>query len=91
MLLARTDTRLRISHGQHPAQAGCAVGALIGSEQGDRRRLVGLQHVEAAGDEQEQEDAADHRGKRSGAPRLLDRRHTQMNKATAPSPTSSIG
>ena len=37
---------------QHPAQPGRAVGALIVAEQGDRRGLVGLQHVEAAGDEQ---------------------------------------
>ena len=30
-----------------PAQAGRAIGAAIFAEQGDRRRLVGLQHVEA--------------------------------------------
>ncbi len=42
----RTDLLAAVP-GQHPAQAGPAVGADIGSEQGDDIGLVGLQRVEA--------------------------------------------
>ena len=50
--------------GQHPAQAVRPVGALIGAEQQDRRRLVGLEQIEAAQHEQEAE-RADRRSERA--------------------------
>ena len=62
MLWIRVEILVRDQPGQHPAQAVGAVGALIFAEQEDRRRLVGLQQVEAAQHEQEDDRAEAEQG-----------------------------
>ena len=69
---------------QHPAQARRPVGPGVGAEQGDRGSLIGLQHVEARGDETDREHTAD------GRPQVGRRRRSRTARKRNPqTPTTA--